>query len=87
MEILYHKNFLKNYRKRILPHRALNSQFKKRLKLFQDNPKNPILREHRLLGGKKNYRAFSVTGDIRVIYKKSNGTILLYDIDTHNQVY
>ena len=87
MKILYHKNFLKNYRKRILANRVLDSQFKKRLKIFQQNPHHPSLKDHRLVGSKKAYRAFSIAGDTRVVYKKFNETILLYDIGTHNQVY
>lgn len=39
MEILYHKNFLKNYRKRVLPNKKLDDKFKKRLKLLLENPK------------------------------------------------
>ena len=36
----------------------------------------------------RQYRAFSITGNIRVIYKIINTkTLRLYDIGTHNQVY
>ena len=87
MEIEYHKNFIKNYRKRILHNKKLDRQFERRLKLFIMDPVNPILKNHKLIGGKIEYRAFSVSGDIRVIYKKLNGRILLYDVGTHSQVY
>lgn len=87
MIIQFHKNFLKNYRKRIERNPQLVSQFHNRLELFKKNPSDEILRNHKLTGRKKAYNSFSVTGDIRVIYKKIGDSILLYDIGSHNQVY
>lgn len=87
MEIRYHRNFLKSYRKRIKPNSRLDIQFKERISLFKENPKNPLLKDHRLTGGKRQYHSFSVTGDVRVIYQKLADIIILYDIGTHNQVY
>ena len=87
MKILYHRNFRKHYRQRILPNKKLDVQFKKRFELFIEDPTHPFLKDHRLVGKKREYRAFCVTGDIRVVYKKEDGTIFLYDIGTHNQVY
>jgi len=45
------------------------------------------LRDHKLIGKKKNFRAFSVTGDIRVVYIIVDSNIWLFDIGSHNQVY
>lgn len=87
MKTLYHKNFLKNYRKRIDPNKKLSSQFETRFDQFLKDSKNPALKDHKLTGEKKDRRAFSVTGDIRVVYKKFDDSILLYDIGSHNQVY
>ncbi len=88
MNISYHKNFLKSYRKRILPNSSLDGKFKERLKLFIEDKSNSILKDHNLKGGKSKYRAFSITGDIRVVYEKvSSSSILLHDVGTHNQVY
>ncbi len=58
-----------------------------RLKIFQSNPQNPILRDHALTGTKIGKRAFSITGDYRVVYGKNSEAIVFYDIGTHNQVY
>lgn len=88
MKILRHKNFLRNYKKRIISNKKLNAQFKERFQLFLIDPNNPLLKDHQLIGRKQQYRSFSITGDIRVIYQFINEeTILLYDIGTHNQVY
>ncbi|MBM3208764.1 type II toxin-antitoxin system mRNA interferase toxin, RelE/StbE family [Candidatus Shapirobacteria bacterium] len=87
MEIVYHKQFLKHYRLRIFPHKKLDIQFAERLKLFVQDSTHPLLKDHRLVGKKKEYRAFAITGDIRVVYKKENDTLFLYDVGTHPQVY
>lgn len=87
MNINYHKNFLKSYKKRILPNSSLDKKFKERLKLFIEDKNNPVLKDHALKGRKSKYRAFSIAGDMRAVYEKVSGGILLHDIGTHNQVY
>lgn len=87
MNVHYHNNFTKSYNKRILHNVTLDSKFKERLKLFIKDSQSPILKDHVLKGAKVGYRAFSVTGDIRVIYEKVEDGVLLHDIGTHNQAY
>lgn len=87
MKLIYHKNFKKHYKARIEPHYLLEKKFISRLKLFIKNPKNPLLKDHKLTGKKSEYRSFSITGDIRVVYKQLKNEIWLYDIGSHNQVY
>ena len=43
--------------------------------------------DHKLIGSLEGFRSFSITGDIRVVYRKDGAEIELYDIGTHNQVY
>jgi len=86
MRIEYHKNFLKNYKKRIT-NPILKARFTERVKLFLSDPQSPLLCNHKLVGNKKNYWSFSITGDIRIVYRLENNCIMLYDIGTHNQVY
>ncbi len=87
MTIKYRKEFVKNYEKRIAQNPKLIIQFKKQLERFIQNPSYPTLKDHKLIGKKSEYRAFSITGDIRVVYKIINKEIWLYDIGSHNQVY
>lgn len=88
MKIDVHENFDKAFRKRVNHNRKLVLQVHQRIALFQNNPNDPQLKNHRLTGSKKGQSAFSVTGDIRVIYRfLSDNHILLLDIGTHNQVY
>lgn len=87
MKIVYHKTFKKHFKKRIAPNKKLQQRFYQRLELLIDEPNNPLLRKHQLKGKKKNYWSFSVTGDIRVIYRIEKKSLFLYDIGTHAQVY
>ncbi len=87
MNIVYHQRFLKSYRKRIKPYPSKDSRYEQRLKLFLETPHHPILKDHALVGDLQGYRSFSITGDIRVVYKRENETIYFYDIGAHNQVY
>ena len=59
----------------------------KRLKLFKQYPHSPLLKDHQLTGKMDDHRAFSITGDVRVVYYIHEETAYLIDIGTHNQVY
>lgn len=88
MIIELHPDFKKSYKKRIAKNSKLASQVAKRIQLFQQNPRSPILHAHRLTGTKKDLYSFSVTGDIRIIYMQiSKDETLFLDVGSHNQVY
>lgn len=87
MKIEYHRQFLKHFRQRILPYPQLKKKFEERLRLRLEDPQSTILKDHRLLGRKSEYRAFSITGDMRVVYKIEGNILRLYDVGTHSQVY
>lgn len=88
MKIEYSREFQKNYRKRVANNRALKRKFEERLARFVLDSQDPLLRDHQLVGKLSEYRAFWVTGDVRVVYRRVNLLkILFYDIGSHNQVY
>ena len=87
MRIARHKHFRKNFQKRILPYPSLVAKFEERLKLFLSDSLSPLLNDNQLTGDKRDYRPFSVTGNIRVVYKIEGDLLRLYDIGSHNQVY
>ncbi|MBI2315191.1 type II toxin-antitoxin system mRNA interferase toxin, RelE/StbE family [Candidatus Daviesbacteria bacterium] len=62
------KRFKKAYKTRIASNKRLILQAKERIDLFRSDPQNPILKDHRLSGAKRELRAFSITGDIRLVY-------------------
>jgi len=87
MHLKYAKKFIKNFDKRIARNVKLKNQFQERVELFLRKPQHPLLKNHKLSGAKKYLNAFSVTGDVRVLYYQKEETIYLVDIGTHNQVY
>lgn len=82
-----HREFEKHFLKRITPHEKLVTQFEEHLKLFVSGRVNNPLNDHPLKGKFAGKRAFSVTGDIRVVYEEISDSIIFLDIGTHNQVY
>lgn len=86
MEIHYHKDFQKRFQK-LPPH--IKSKVIRAVEKFSADPLHPILHNHPLSGRLQGLRAFSVTGDVRIIFREENHyTIVLFlDVGTHNQVY
>ncbi len=87
MEIKYDKQFIKNLKLRIRPDKKLYDKFKECVQLFILDSSDPVLRDHQLTREKKNYRAFSVTPEIRVVYYMTKDYAYFTDIGTHKQVY
>ena len=86
-KIRFHKSFTKNFRKRIITNPALSKKFDERLYIFRNNRYNPVLKDHALTGKHNGERAFSITGDIRIVYIEFKDYYLFMDIGTHSQVY
>ncbi len=86
MEIDYRKSFVKAFRK--LP-KALQDKVEDRIALFRLDPHHFLLKNHALTGNMKGLRAFSVTGDVRVIYQeeKNHVLVIMLDVGRHGRVY
>lgn len=87
MKIYFTKTFKKHYLKRIYPNKNLDNLFRKKVKTFSINKKDLLLKDHSLGGKMKGFRAFSITGDIRIIYYLDKNIVYFVDIGSHNQVY
>lgn len=85
--VIFHRNFEKSHKQRIAPNPKLVKRFGERYKLFLSGERGKPLDDHALSGSLQGRRAFSVAGDIRVIYIELEEQIILLDIGTHNQVY
>lgn len=81
------KLFLKHYEKRIRSSKKLVAQVDERIVLFMKGERGKPLDDHPLTRDLSGFRAFSVTGDIRIIYHETDTVYELVDIGTHNQVY
>ncbi len=85
MQILFHKNFGKGYKKLS---QKIQNKFKEKLKLFLTDPYSPALNNHALHGKWQDFRSINITGDIRAIYKPVNSqTIEFALIDSHSNLY
>jgi len=86
-KVVYSKQFSKHFAKRILNNESLEKSFVKAVELFLKDRNLSQLHNHKLRGSKKGLRAFSITGDMRIIYREYEQYYLFVDIGTHNQVY
>lgn len=88
VNIVFRKNFRKSVDSRIRTNSKLYDRFLERLKIFCHRTDDAILRDHPLTGKMNKNRAFSITDDIRVIYRIiDDNTVEFFDIGTHDQVY
>lgn len=88
MKVKFYPGFKKSYNSRIANNKKLVLQTEERIEFFKFNPRDSILKDHGLTGAKRKLRAFSVTGDIRIVYLPvSKDEVIFIDIGSHNQVY
>jgi addiction module RelE/StbE family toxin len=80
------RTFEKHFKERISPNSQLVDQFKDSLELFIEG-RLSFLDDHALHGKLAGKRAFSVAGDMRVIYVELDDVIVFLDIGSHDQVY
>lgn len=80
-EILFTKKFIEQLEK--LPLSIQKTTYNK-VALFRTNQKHPSLHTHKLHGKLKNYFAFSITDDIRIVFTHTDsGAIAFVKIGTH----
>jgi addiction module RelE/StbE family toxin len=66
----------------------IKQEFGERIKIFLEDINNPILNIHKLSGKLNNLWSFNLSGDVRVIFDKSQkGVIILVDIGSHSELY
>lgn len=68
--------------------RKLAERIEKQIALFEENPKHPSLRTHKLSGSIDNMWSISITMNIRMVYViVREGYALFVKIGAHDQVY
>jgi addiction module RelE/StbE family toxin len=82
-----HCSFVKSYAKRIAKDEKLCKQYDKRIDMFIAGYRDAPINDHALTGDLQGRRAFSVAGDIRVVYIELEDKVIFIDIGSHNQVY
>jgi addiction module RelE/StbE family toxin len=85
MNITHSKTFKKHFQKLSA---KIQKQFYKRVELILKNHKFPSLKDHSLKGNLVGKRAFSISGDYRIIYRFiDKETVKFINIGSHDQVY
>ena len=69
IELVWDKAFVRAVKKWQKKHPALMERFKERLRLFSDQPFHPSLKTNSLSGGLKDYSAFSITYEYRLVFR------------------
>ena len=57
------------------------------LRRFATDPKDLVLRTHKLTGDLSAYWAFSVDDDLRVVFRWEGESVFLVALGTHDEVY
>lgn len=57
------------------------------LRRFASDPKDPLLRTHKLAGDLGEYWAFTIAKDLRVVFRWHGDTAILMNLGSHDEVY
>ena len=63
------------------------SMLRAALRRFALDPQDALLRTHKLRGELKDYWAFSVDDDLRVVFRWDGGKAFLVNLGSHDEVY
>ncbi len=83
----YTKQFQRRLKLRYSHQPKVIERLKRHIELFSNGVRKEPINDHPLTGKLKGFRAFSVGGDVRVVYQETEDHYLLLDIGSHNQVY
>ena len=84
MRVTASSRFLRRARKLKPPRDAL---VRAALARFAADPRDPLLRVHKLKGDLSGYWAFSVEDDLRVLFRWDGDFCFLVGLGTHDEVY
>ena len=63
------------------------SMLRAALHRFAADPRDPLLRAHKLKGDLGDYWAFSVDDDLRVLFRSDRDEAFLVNLGSHDEVY
>ena len=84
MRLTASSRFLREARKLSEPQSAM---LRAAMRRFAVDPKDPLLRTHKLKGDLAAYWAFSVDDDLRVLFRWEGEEAFLVNLGSHDQVY
>lgn len=81
-------DFDSSYRELLEENRSIDKEVEKRVNWFRKNPDDSRLKNHALRKRMKGKFAFSITGDMRIIYEwLGKNTVRFLAIGGHKKVY
>jgi addiction module RelE/StbE family toxin len=88
IELIWDSKFKKSYKKKISFNLELKEKFRDSIIEFSNNPFSSNLRTHKLKGKLEGLWAFSISYDVRIIFKfLDSEKALLIDIGKHDDIY
>lgn len=84
MRVVASSRFLRRARKLRDPKASM---LRAALRRFGADPRDPLLRTHKLKGGLGDYWAFSVDDDLRVLFRWEGDKAFLVNLGSHDEVY
>jgi mRNA-degrading endonuclease YafQ of YafQ-DinJ toxin-antitoxin module len=84
MRIVASSRFLRRAKKLREPQ---STMLRAALRRFAADPRDPLLRVHKLKGELADYWAFSVDEDLRVLFRWEGDEAFLVNLGSHDEVY
>jgi len=88
MKIYFTKKFVQQYRHLVKYNPKLAKKVNKRIEIFTENPRYPILKTHKLSGRLSDKWVFWVSWDLRIVFEFLNkDKVRFLLLGKHDQVY
>ncbi len=88
IKVAYSPAFARAYKKQIKNQLSIQQLFNEKIVLFLQDPYHPQLRTHKLKGNLKDFYAFSIDYNLRVLfYFASDDEVIFENIGSHGEVY
>jgi len=88
IEIVPTSRFRRAFKRKIRGNKKLETRFRERVVIFQNDPFDPRLKTHKLTAQLEGLWSFSVDYDVRIIFSfVESNRALFVDIGTHAEVY
>jgi addiction module RelE/StbE family toxin len=87
-EIVWEDSFIKKLKKLIKIDNELKFKVQEKVKIFCENQFESSLKTHKLHGKLKDYWAFSIDYNYRIVFRYGNNNkVYLINIGSHDEVY
>lgn len=87
MNIQFSEEVGREFEKIKRKNKQLFRQIEKQIILFQNNPRHPLLRLHKLSGDLDGIWSISISKNIHMTYIQEENIAYFIDIGTHSEIY